>query len=44
MNLSNLQDNEESPGSQIKVWIAALGTGILFWTSLFGLIFFCLRA
>jgi len=26
------------------IWSTAVGTGLLFWASLFGLIFFCIRA
>ena len=43
MNSSDISENEVSGERRSKVWIAALGTGLLFWTSLFGLIFFCLR-
>ena len=43
MNSSDISENEVTDESRSKIWIAALGTGLLFWTSLFGLIFFCLR-
>jgi len=35
-------DGAEQQSSK-RIWFTALGTGVLFWTSLFGLIFFCLR-
>lgn len=43
MNSAESPENQEETASSTKIWITALGTGILFWTSLFGLIFFCLR-
>ena len=43
MNSSDISENEVADERRSKIWIAALGTGLLFWTSLFGLIFFCRR-
>ena len=44
MNSTETPNNQEATDKQTRIWITALGTGVLFWTSLFGLIFFCLRA
>ena len=44
MDTPEIQDEIEASAAQSKkVLITAIGTGILFWTSLFGLVFFCLR-
>ena len=42
-NNQDLEIDIEENSSSKRVWFTAIGTGVLFWTSLFGLIFFCLR-
>jgi len=41
---SELQNDTIEEGTGKWIWLTAVGTGTLFWVSLFGLIFFCLRA
>ena len=40
---NNPEDLTESGASSKITLLTAIGTGLLFWTSLFGILFFCLR-
>jgi hypothetical protein len=39
-----LQNETVEERSSKVIWLTAISTGALFWASVFGLIFFCLRA